>query len=777
MASMPHLRQARLSRLLDRSIRASTLLVVLLTLAGTGTAAGLLWAQQRVSESFEVIVTNDALADQVQSMRLRMGAWVLRGDEQARDDWKRLVQQASLTAGALRRMPGPKGQGPLVDAVASRLGERISAGVPLLALQPGDSPAREASAAVLVGREYQGHATELVNAIVALSSFQRDELDSLRGRQRLILTIAGTSLAVLVLWSVLTLRRSRKTARTLVRELREAFETIDRNRAELVAFTDATPLAVFHLDPAGLPIRLNAKASLWAGANAGTALTAAMRDAVHADDRARVETAWQALVEGGLRFDEVFRLVAGDGSRLWTRAHAVPVRNNSVTTGFVAVMQDITGERQLQHKLAQSRARMRRMTDTVPALMARLDGAETYRFVNQTYTAWFGDAAPAVGTTLRGFLGETAYANLKPAFERVRAGQAVRLETHHSNLHGRSFVGDVTYTPEFDSEGRYCGFYVLVTDITDRKRLEESLFAAKELAQVTLDSIGDAVITTDERGFVTHLNQCAEALLPNAEHARGLPIDDLLVLSNEDGDRIDTSLMRAIDEQRVVTVTHPLTLSLPDGSSIHVEDVAAPIRGRGGDIVGGVLVLRDVSVTRAVAERMRQLAESDALTGLPNRLVFDQRLRDALSGLRDGEPLAVLYMDLDGFKAVNDVHGHGAGDELLRQIAHAFATLVGRADTVCRLGGDEFVALLAAPVSTREALALATRFVDAARRPFLWAGHTMSVTLSVGVAVAPRDGREPLGLLRAADGALYVAKHSGKNRVCVAEPSDQPRMA
>jgi diguanylate cyclase (GGDEF)-like protein len=256
-----------------------------------------------------------------------------------------------------------------------------------------------------------------------------------------------------------------------------------------------------------------------------------------------------------------------------------------------------------------------------------------------------------------------------------------------------------------------------------------------------------------------------------------LPVDELVVLSDGVGERRKTSLLRAIHEERVVDMPQPGKLDVADGSRIDIEDVAAPIRDRDGRVVGGVLVLRDVSVTQAVAERMRQLAESDALTGLPNRLVFDQRLRDALMTLPATESLAVLYMDLDGFKAVNDAHGHAAGDELLRQIAKAFSALAGPADTVCRLGGDEFVALLAPPVSAREAVALATLFIDAVRRPFHWGGHTMSVTLSVGVAVAPRGGNEPLALLRQADAALYEAKESGKDKVCVAETADQPRPA
>jgi diguanylate cyclase (GGDEF)-like protein/PAS domain S-box-containing protein len=438
------------------------------------------------------------------------------------------------------------------------------------------------------------------------------------------------------------------------------------------------------------------------------------------------------------------------------------------TTGYAAVMQDITEERVLSEEIVRSRRRMRKLTDSVPALLARLDDTDTYRFVNATYRSWFGDAAPVVGSTLQEFLGAEAHLRLRPALDRVRAGHAVRLEMPHANLKGRAFVGDITYTPDLDDDGHYCGFYVLVTDVSERKRLEDSLFAAKELAQVTLDSIGDAVITTDNTGVVTSLNKQAEALLDHqATRARGLPIDVLVNLSEADGTPAAIPLLRAIAGEAPPAIARSRRLLRKDGSQRAIEDVASPIRDRGGTIIGGVLVLRDVSVTQALADEMRRLAESDVLTGLPNRMVFDRRLRAALASREATASLAVLYMDLDGFKSVNDTFGHDAGDALLKEMARRFDTRVGKVETVCRLGGDEFVVLLPAPTSRREAVVLAEAFLEVARAPVRWGNHDLFVTLSVGVAVAPADGTEAHALMRWADQTLYAAKQSGKDKVVV----------
>jgi diguanylate cyclase (GGDEF)-like protein/PAS domain S-box-containing protein len=764
---MPQERHARLTRLVDHSSKASVALVVLLTLAGVATALGLLATQRIVSKRYEVLIATQAIGQDVHDMRAAIGAWVLRDDPNASVNWHQAVASGQGHVATVRASLGSDAhEKSLVAALGASFQQRVDTAAPFLAHSAAAE--RQRHIEELMGADYQSRNDAVARDVTALAAYERMRLQRGQFRQDLVLSVAGAALVALVLWSVITLRRARHTARSLVDGWRDALDATQRGRAELHAFTDAAPLAVFHVNAHGVPQWQNAQANAWVGARTGRDVADFMRENIEEADRGRVLEAWRLLVTEGKRFEQVFRFHGTDRLTVWAHAHATPVVDGSTTSGFVAVLQDITGARMLQDELDHSRKRLRRMTDAIPALIGRLDQDETYRFVNATYRQWFGDAAPRIGQTLREFVGDANYQRLVPMLARVHHGQAVRFEMNQMNLHGKYFTGDVTYTPEFDDAGAFHGFYVMVTDVSERKKLEEGLFAAKELAQVTLDSIGDAVLTTDTTGTITFLNQRAESLLLRpAMRARGMPIESVVHLRDMHDQPSDSSLLRAIAEERTVDMLQPRQLLLADGTRLDIEDVAAPIRDRDGHVVGGVLVLRDVSVARAVADRMRQLAESDTLTGLPNRLVFEERLKAALAHLRAADSLAVLYMDLDGFKAVNDVHGHAAGDELLRQFAERLLRRTRKADTVCRLGGDEFVALLAPPISLREAMVRAEDFVDAASQPFFWNGLPLHVTLSVGIATAPQHGVDALALVRRADDALYEAKATGKNKIAV----------
>ena len=223
------------------------------------------------------------------------------------------------------------------------------------------------------------------------------------------------------------------------------------------------------------------------------------------------------------------------------------------------------------------------------------------------------------------------------------------------------------------SDGRPLYFEGTITDITQRKAAERALFNEKERAQVTLQSIGDAVVTTDARGNIEYLNPVAEQLTGwESREAQGLPIESIISLTDETtGEAVANPVSRCLQEGRVVTLADNVVLVARDGSSIAIQDSAAPIQDRNGQVVGAVMVFHDVRQERQLHRRLAYLASHDALTGFINRRELEERLSTVLAAVKaePGKTAALLYMDLDQFKVVNDTCGHSAGDLLLRQLA------------------------------------------------------------------------------------------------------------
>ena len=315
-------------------------------------------------------------------------------------------------------------------------------------------------------------------------------------------------------------------------------------------------------------------------------------------------------------------------------------------------------------------------------------------------------------------------------------------------------------------------FVAVVRDITARRAMEESLRLEKERLRVTLHAIGDAVVATDADGLVTYLNPVAERLLGVASaDMLGQPHEDVVRTADAETRRMSRSpVATALAGNATVQVGGECTLLRPDGTFLAIEGSAAPIPGANDRPAGVVLVFQDVTEARALVRRMAYDASHDELTGLVNRRAFEEQVRAALAEGADTAH-AVLYIDLDQFKVVNDTCGHGAGDQLLRRIAGELRGRVRAHDTLARLGGDEFAVLL------RECpLDAAIRIADALRRTvetfrFAWGDRAFAVGASIGV-VACTGGQSLADVLSAADSACYIAKEKGRNRVHVHRPDD-----
>jgi diguanylate cyclase (GGDEF)-like protein/PAS domain S-box-containing protein len=326
-----------------------------------------------------------------------------------------------------------------------------------------------------------------------------------------------------------------------------------------------------------------------------------------------------------------------------------------------------------------------------------------------------------------------------------------------------------------DEKGRLLRLVGVELDITERKLYEEALFREKESAQITLQSIGDGVITTDAKGVVDYVNPVAEALSGwRLEDSQGRAIEEIFRAFHEETcEPLENPLAVAIRRTRSIKSVRPMLLIRRDGNEIYVESTASPIRDGNGSVSGGVLVFHDVSEARELNRRLSYHASHDVLTGLVNRREFENRMERALKSAKARETsYALCCLDLDQFKIVNDTCGHSAGDALLGQVGALLKSKVRWRDTLARLGGDEFGILLES-CSLDEAMRTAEALREAVRNfKFTWEERTFRLGASIGVVPISADNADVASVLSAADSACQAAKEAGRNRVHSFEEND-----
>jgi len=319
-----------------------------------------------------------------------------------------------------------------------------------------------------------------------------------------------------------------------------------------------------------------------------------------------------------------------------------------------------------------------------------------------------------------------------------------------------------------DPHGRLLRLVGVELDITERKLYEDALFREKESAQITLQSIGDGVITTDAHSIIDYINPVAEELTGwRLEDAMGRPVDEIFRAFHEETcEPLENPLVQSVRRVRPIKSVRPMLLIRKDGNELYVESTAAPIRDGAGQVSGGVLVFHDVSESRELNRRLSYHASHDLLTGLVNRREFENRLERALKSAKAREAsYALCYLDLDQFKIINDSCGHGAGDALLGQVGALLKAKVRWRDTLSRLGGDEFGILLES-CSLDDAMRTAETLREAVRNfRFTWEDRAFRLGASIGVVPITADNEDVASILSAADSACQAAKEAGRNRV------------
>ncbi|MCR4331720.1 MAG: EAL domain-containing protein, partial [Sulfuricaulis sp.] len=321
-----------------------------------------------------------------------------------------------------------------------------------------------------------------------------------------------------------------------------------------------------------------------------------------------------------------------------------------------------------------------------------------------------------------------------------------------------------------------CGVLIAWYVIYRTRLIESALAQEKEHAEITLHSVGDAVIAADAQGKVSYLNPAAEQMTGwRSEEARGHPLSKIYHIINETTRKpLEHPAMLGVLDSPIVGLDKHTLLISRSGKELAIEDTAAPIRNSDGNDVGAILVFRDVTERRSMQNQLSWQASHDPLTGLVNRRELEVLLERLLaSATEQNKRHAFLYLDLDQFKVINDTCGHIAGDELLRQVAGLMHPLIRDSDTLARLGGDEFGILLEG-CSLRQAEQIAHKLLQSLEEfRFAWQDKTFRVGVSIGlVGIHARSGTIST-VLSAADGACYMAKEKGRNRIWLHQDDDR----
>jgi diguanylate cyclase (GGDEF)-like protein/PAS domain S-box-containing protein len=486
----------------------------------------------------------------------------------------------------------------------------------------------------------------------------------------------------------------------------------------------------------------------------------------------------EALQSGRLRTQWQFKNPNGETLQAQVDLTALPSLGDQV---YCVQISDIGAVLETQQELAASEARFRDLFEVAAdafGFVSVAGGEPRYIDCNACLTRMYGatDKAQLIGKTPLAFSparqpdGQPSGDFARDVSLRALRDGVARFDWLSHRIDGTVFWLDVTLTKQPSwGEGvlHFSG-----RDITDRKHAEQALARAEELARVTLQSIGDGVITSDAEGRVTALNPIAERLTGwKQAQAIGRPIE--VVFQIEPDAAVAAPQDAASRASAAARLPGTAMLRDREGTEYHVEESAAPIRLPDGALAGAVTVFRDVTANRRLANEISHQARHDPLTGLPNRREFEHCLADLLAQAQRSESThALCYIDLDQFKVVNDGCGHAAGDQLLAELTALMQHQVRRGDVLARLGGDEF-ALLLLDCPIEKALDIAQQLLGLIGDfRFRWGERSFTIGASMGVVPVTAAAASAAELMSEADLACYTAKDLGRNRIHLFRPGD-----
>ena len=455
------------------------------------------------------------------------------------------------------------------------------------------------------------------------------------------------------------------------------------------------------------------------------------------------------------------------------RQHNFNARDINLMEGLAAEAALAVHTQMLHKQRIQAEHRFQRLVENAPSAILLIDQNCTIQEANHRAVNVF-EEPELVGKPINEFIAQEDLDRVSSRFKSLKLDKSLTLEATIVNKNNRRI--NVAISANLLSIAGQLVIQAFFLDITQRKLAEAALYEEKERAQITLSSIADGVVVTDQHGIITSINPKAEALTGwSIEDACGQTASAVLRIADEETHLpISGIIDKCLHKGQAIELAGSAALTRRNGDSSAVELSIAPIRDHFGKSNGAVIVIHDVSEARKMAEEMQFLATHDTLTGLVNRGEFERRLNEAIQSAGNNDmQYALCYLDLDRFKVVNDTAGHVAGDELLIQLTALLKSKVRHSDTLARLGGDEFGVLLhSCPLEKASEIAESIRRLVKEFR-FVWEGKTFEIGASIGVIAISAQSGELKEILSAVDTACYLAKEQGRNRIHIFKPGDE----
>jgi diguanylate cyclase (GGDEF)-like protein/PAS domain S-box-containing protein len=453
------------------------------------------------------------------------------------------------------------------------------------------------------------------------------------------------------------------------------------------------------------------------------------------------------------------------GTGRWVRVSITPrIGDDGAVMGYYVVSTDIHEIKLAQAAIEDKERQLRQVIDSFPTPMCFVDADNTYRYLNDSFIEYIGlPAEDVVGRSVRDILGEERWQLLEPVVARVRNGESLSVERQLRFASGRVRWMTVRLSPRF-ADGKYMGYYATSSDIHEQKMVEQELRRTNALLSAHFDNTPLAVMEWDTGMRIVRWSGQSEVIFgwSNAE-ALGRSLAGWRLVYEEDEPAVQ-EIVRALMDGRERHATILNRNYRKDGSVIWVEWHNSTLRDETGRVISILSLAQDVSSRIQAEERLQFMATHDGLTALPNSVLLNDRLEASLArAQRANGRVAVMFLDLDHFKDVNDTLGHRVGDLLLKEVSRRIRAAIRQSDVLARISGDEFVIVLEDLPDEDAPEHVARKILEEVRRAFQIEGNEIHVSGSLGLALYPEDGEDAETLLKNADAAMYHAKELGRN--------------